>query len=137
MSTPPNAASADQPVTAAPTDQPVSAEATDQSVPVPPAKRTAAEIQADLERTRAELSRTVDELADRVDPRAHVNAAKERVAELASDGTEQLKEAGAQAKDAATHFVSDVRSGEPRALAVAGAAVAAVAGLVAILIRRR
>lgn len=82
-----------------------------------PAPRTAEQIEADLRRTREELTRTVDELAGRVDPRRHAAEAKDK----------------AQAK--ATGFVDAVKSGDVKAI---GAAVGAVAALgLAIAVSRR
>lgn len=80
-----------------------------------PRKRTAAEIEEDLRRTREELTRTVDELSDRLDPRAQAKAAA----------------------DKGKAFVDEVRAGEPRAVQIAGGALAAVAGIVGIAILRR
>ncbi|GAB2981107.1 MAG TPA: DUF3618 domain-containing protein [Actinotalea caeni] len=84
---------------------------TDQQQP----KRSAAEIEADLRRTREELTRTVDEISDRLDPRRQAQAAA----------------------DKGRAFVEDVRAGEPRAVQIAGGALAAIAGLVGIAILRR
>ncbi len=79
------------------------------------AERSAAEIEADLRRTREELTRTVDEISDRLDPRRQAQAAA----------------------DKGRAFVEDVRAGEPRAVQIAGGALAAIAGLVGIAILRR
>lgn len=84
---------------------------TDQQQP----KRSAAEIEADLRRTREELTRTVDEISDRLDLRRQAQAAA----------------------DKGRAFVEDVRAGEPRAVQIAGGALAAIAGLVGIAILRR
>ena len=84
---------------------------TDQQQP----KRSAAEIEADLRRTREELTRTVDEISDRLDPRRQAQAAA----------------------DKGRAFVEDVRAGEPRAVQIAGGVLAAIAGLVGIAILRR
>lgn len=80
-----------------------------------PRKRTAAEIEADLRRSREELTRTVDELSDRVDPRRQAQAAA----------------------DKGRAFVEDVKAGEPRAVQIAGGVLAAVAGVVGLAILRR
>ncbi|ACQ81755.1 hypothetical protein Bcav_3513 [Beutenbergia cavernae DSM 12333] len=86
--------------------------------PKPP-KRSAAEIEADLQRTREDLTRTVDELAGRVDPREQVSRATEK------------------ATSAVSGFVDDVRAGQPRALAILGGIVAAVGAVVAVSRRKR
>jgi ABC-type branched-subunit amino acid transport system ATPase component len=80
-----------------------------------PKKMTAEEIKADLERQRAELTATVGELSYKVNPKRQVEAAK---AGAAANGL----------KDSAAQFADDVRSGDRKALSIAGA-VAAVAGL--------
>ncbi len=102
-----------------------------------PRKRTVAEIEADNARARAELSRTVDELADRVDPRAHVAAAKDRAAEAASEVAGAARAKAAVAQDAAAGFVDDVARRDPKALAIAAGALAAVVAIVLISIRKK
>jgi len=102
-----------------------------------PRKRTVAEIEADNARARAELSRTVDELADRVDPRAHVAAAKDRASEAASEVAEVAKAKAAVAQDAAAGFVDDVKKRDPKALAIAAGAVAALVAIVLISVRKK
>ncbi|TRW46527.1 DUF3618 domain-containing protein [Georgenia yuyongxinii] len=82
-------------------------------------KRTAEEIEADLARTRRDLTSTVNELSDKLDPRNQVEAAR----------------TAAQAK--ARTFADDVSSGQPKALAIAGGAVAFVGLLVVAAARRR
>ena len=71
-------------------------------------KRTAAEIEADLEARRADLSRSVDELVDRVHP-------------------------GKQA----SRFVTRLKAGEPRAVAIVGGTAVVVVGLVGVLVLRK
>jgi hypothetical protein len=82
-------------------------------------KRTAEEIEADLARTRSELTRTVNELSDRLDPRTQVEAARTAATEKART------------------FADDVRTGEPRAVAVAGGAVAFLGLLIVAAARGR
>ena len=101
----------------------------DETTPAAP-KRSVAEIKADLDREREAISRTVDDLADRVDPRAHAAAAAQRATDVATETVEI-------AREKATDFVEDVRSGQPRALAIIGGAVAAVAAIVAISVRKK
>ncbi|PWD51760.1 hypothetical protein C8046_15005 [Serinibacter arcticus] len=102
-----------------------------------PRKRSVAEIQADNERRRAELGRTVDELADRVDPRAHVEAAKQRATDVAGEVTEVAKVKAGEVQEVAAAFVDDVKKREPRALAIVGGAVAALAAIIAISARKK
>jgi hypothetical protein len=78
-------------------------------------KRTAAEIEDDLRRRREELTRTVDEISDKVDPRRQAQAAA----------------------DKGRAFVEDVKAGEPRAVQIAAGVAAAVAGIIGITILRR
>ncbi len=73
-----------------------------------PRKRTVAEIEADLEARRAELTRSVDSLVERVDPRVQ-----------------------------AANFVEDVKRGETRAMLVIGGAAVLVVGVVGLVILRR
>lgn len=80
-----------------------------------PRKRTAAEIEADLVKTREELTRTVDELSGRLDPRNQARAAA----------------------DKGKAFVNDVKAGEPKAVQIAGGVLAAVAAVVGIAILRK
>src|SRR5699024_7550392 len=56
-----------------------------------PKKRTVAEIEADLQRTREELTRTVDELSGRVDPRRQVE-------EIRNQARAKFSSASAQGK---------------------------------------
>lgn len=79
-----------------------------------PAKRTAAEIEAELERTRAELTRAVDALADRVDPRRPI----------------------AEVKNKGKAFAADLKAKKPAAIATVTGATAAVGAVVALLIVR-
>lgn len=80
-----------------------------------PRKRSAAEIEADLIKTREELTRTVDELSGRLDPRTQAKAAA----------------------DKGKAFVDDVKAGEPRAVQIAAGVGAAVAGIIGIAILRK
>lgn len=87
-------------------------------------KRTPAEIEADLAKTRMDLTNTVNELSDRLDPRAQVDAAKE-----------SAKAAANAASARAMGFKDDVAAGDPKTLGVLAAGLA-TAGI-AILLRLR
>ncbi|GAA4285972.1 DUF3618 domain-containing protein [Georgenia daeguensis] len=89
-------------------------------------KRSQAEIEADLARTRLDLTNTVNELSDRLDPRAQVSAAKESARTAA-------KEAGDRAKE----FKDEVAAGDPRSLGVLVAGLAAAGVAILIKLRRR
>ncbi|MFH5821797.1 DUF3618 domain-containing protein [Georgenia sp. AZ-5] len=81
-------------------------------------KRSAEEIEADIARARLELTSTVDELSDRLDPRAQLDAAR----------------SAATAK--AQTFAGDVKKGEPKAVAIVGGALAFI-GLMIVGAARR
>lgn len=92
-----------------------------------PKKRTAAEIEADLQRTREELTRTVDELSSRVDPRRQVE-------EIRNQARAKFADASAQGKS----FAEDVKAKDPKALGILGAVAAvAVAVAGAVIVRRK
>ncbi|UFU02630.1 DUF3618 domain-containing protein [Ruania suaedae] len=81
-------------------------------------KRSAAQIEADLAATREELTRTVDELSERVDPRR------------------QVKEATEKARTEVSSFVAGLKAGDPKAIGIAGAAAATVLAIVGLSVRR-
>lgn len=89
-------------------------------------KRTAAEIEADLDRTRALLTETVDELSERLDPRKQVQDLKDQAKAMTEGATKQAKT-----------FVDDVKSGDSKALSIVGGAAAAIAAIVGISVLRR
>lgn len=91
-----------------------------------PKKRTVAEIEADLQRTREELTRTVDELSGRVDPRRQVE-------EIRNQARAKFSSASAQGKS----FVDDVKAKDPKALGVLGAVAGVVAAITTAAIVRR
>lgn len=79
-------------------------------------KRTAAEIEADLRRAREELTRTVDEISGRVDPRKQAQ----------------------EAADRGKQFLEDVKAGEPQAVKIAAGVAAVIITVIAgIAIARR
>lgn len=80
-----------------------------------PTKRTAAEIEADLERTRRELTEAVDAVAARVDPRRQI----------------------AKAKAKGKSFASDVKAAKPAALAIIGGTAAAIATVATLAVVRK
>lgn len=71
-------------------------------------KRSAKEIEEDLERTRAELTRNVDQLSDKIDPRRQVS-----------------------------NFVEDVKAGNSKAVGIVGGVAAGLAGVVGLIILRK
>ena len=86
---------------------------------------------ADIDRTRAELARTIDAISDRVNPKKNVNRALEQVRQRAS--LEQLRQRGRAWNSSA--------SGQARSTGPVIAGAAAVAVLVSVtvifLVRRR
>ncbi|MBK5250225.1 MAG: DUF3618 domain-containing protein [Actinomycetales bacterium] len=89
-------------------------------------KRTAAEIEADLLRTREELTRSVDDLSDRLDPRRQAQAVKEQAKTLADGATNRAKS-----------FVDHVKAGDSKAVSIVGVAAAALAAIVGLSVIRR
>lgn len=120
--------------------------------------RSADQIKADLEKTRQGLADTVNELAGRLSPKAGLESAKESVASMANDASRNVKEMTGDAAvaargmmedskqqlavfsdDLSMHaktFVADVKRGDTKTLALAGATVAGIAGLVALAFKR-
>lgn len=91
-----------------------------------PKKRTAAEIEADLERTREELTRAVDDLSARVDPRRQIEEIRRKARAKFSGGSGEDKS-----------FAESVKTGEPKAIAVLGAAAAVVLAVGAAVVVRK
>lgn len=90
-------------------------------------KLTAAEIEEQLERTRAEMTATVDELASRLDPKMHLNNAKEGALNVVSN-----------VGDGAKKIADDAGKGDLQAMGIlAGAAIALVGGIALRITRRR
>lgn len=79
-------------------------------------KRSAADIEADLQRTRAELTDTVDELARRLDPKANALAA-----------ADQAKNKANEFADKARGVADDAGKGDAASIGIIVAAVATVA----------
>lgn len=120
--------------------------------------RTIEQIEADLARDRVELAHTLDALKAEMDPRAQaahlaegtkakVSAVAEEAKVRATAVAEEAKlKASAVAEEAkvradvaaeqARSFAGDVAQGKPRALAIAGAAAAAVVGIAVVIARR-
>lgn len=78
--------------------------------------RTPEQIQKDIEITRAQLTDTVDELSERVDPRIKVDQAKAQALDMAD-----------RAKVEAKRFGRKIKAGDPKALGIVGGAVALAA----------
>lgn len=108
------------------------------TTPTPPEhQRSVAEIEADLARTRTELADTLDALKERMDPKVRAEELAEQAKITAFELAEQAKAAASTAGTQAKAFADDVTAGKPRALAVAGAAIALVAAGIVLAARRR
>lgn len=97
--------------------------------------RSAVEIESDLARTRAELTSTVNELTEMLDPRRQVENAKDSLREAVDRTTasarQSVQDLGVQAKN----FLEDVKGGDPKSVGVLTAGVATA--LVTLVIRSR
>jgi hypothetical protein len=107
-----------------------------QSDTTPQRQRTVAEIEADLARTRGELAETLDLLKDRMDPRIRAEELAAQAKEKASGVASQARDLAGTASEQAKRFAGDVAARKPRALAVAGAAAAVLAGVIVLVARR-
>lgn len=91
--------------------------------------RSASQIEADLQATRAELEETVAALTDKLNPKAQLDQLGESVKNTAEKGMDEAKK-----------IVEGAKKKDPRSLAIlggVGAAVALAAGLVVMGIVRR
>lgn len=98
--------------------------------------RTPDQVEADLVRLRAELSETVNELVDQVNPVTKINEAKEQVGAALQHASDSAKSAVSGLGASAQSFAEKVKKGDPTALGILGAGAAAVAAGVAVVIRR-
>ncbi len=110
--------------------------------------RSAEQIEVDLQRKREELASTVNELADRLDPK---NLAKEasdqakvKVAAFTDTARTKANEFADTAKTQASSFadtakktVSEAQNGDSRALAILASGTLALLGGIALLLRRK
>lgn len=99
-------------------------------------KRTPEQVEADLARTRQELAASVDELSTMLDPREQIKDVKANVKAAVDRSTEAAKHAVDGAGVKAQSFLDDVKSGDPKAIGIAGAGAAAL-GILAALVARR
>lgn len=110
--------------------------------------RSAEQIEVDLQRKREELASTVNELADRLDPK---NLAKEasdqakvKVAAFTDTARTKANEFADTAKTQASSFadtakktVGEAQNGDSRALAILAGGTLALLGGLALLLRRK
>ena len=111
-------------------------------------KRSAEEIEADLARTRAELTDTVNILSERLSPKTQIENAKQTAKAAAGDLNEKAMAFADTAAGKASEFaetasvkakdvIEEAAEGDPKAIAIIGGAVAGAVLLVTALIRRR
>ncbi|WP_164505525.1 MULTISPECIES: DUF3618 domain-containing protein [unclassified Actinobaculum] len=88
-------------------------------------QRSIAQIEAELRRTREEMTQTVNELAGRLDPKVVAKAA-----------TDQAKKKAATATTRVKALVHDAKSGDLRAIGILAGSVVVVVGLGVLVICR-
>ncbi|MFC7407162.1 DUF3618 domain-containing protein [Georgenia alba] len=91
-----------------------------------PNKPSIAELEARIAKMRLDVTTTVDELSDRIDPRRQIENAKAQVKDMLS-----------AAGDRAQAFRKDVASGDPKSLGILAVGVAAVGLVITVKILRR
>ena len=97
------------------------------NAPTDDASPEVADLQADIERTRADLAETVDQLTAKLDVKTRV---RKSVADTKEDATAQLLKLRDQATD-------EQGKPTPKALGIGGGALAAVIAVVVIALWRR
>lgn len=99
-------------------------------------KRSAEDIEADLERTRAELAKSVDELSTMIDPRVQMREAKDKLKAAVGRSKDSAQHATEGVEVKAKSLLDDVKNGDPKAIGIVGAAVATIAAATVVLARR-
>lgn len=99
-------------------------------------KRTPEDIEADLARTRQELAGSVDELSTMLDPREQIKETKANLKAALDRTGESARHAARGAETRAQALLDDVKGGDPKAIGLIGAGVAAIAAVAAIASRR-
>lgn len=82
-------------------------------------ERSVKDIEEELERTRLEMTATVNELAGRLDPK-----------KLGKDAAESAKAKAKEAGDKAKEVLDDARHGDVKSIAIVAGAAAAAVGLI-------
>lgn len=95
-----------------------------------------AEIQAQLKATREEITQTLSQLVDQVDPRQAVKRSKEQAQATAADLQEQAKASVADLREQAKATVEEAKGGDTRAIAIVAGVAAGVLAVGALVIRR-
>ena len=111
-------------------------------------KRSAEEIEADLARTRSELTDTVNLLSNRLSPKTQLDNAKQTAKATAADLNEKAMAWADTAAGKAASFaetasvkskdvVEEAAEGDPKAIAIIGGVVAGAAAIIAAAFLRR
>ncbi|MEE6281883.1 DUF3618 domain-containing protein [Georgenia sunbinii] len=99
-------------------------------------KRSTQQIETDLERTREELARSVDQLSTMIDPRVQIQGAKDNLKAALDRSKDSAQHAAEGAGAKARSLLEEVKQGDPKAIGTVGAGLAIVAAAVTILARR-
>lgn len=95
--------------------------------------RSPAQIEADLARTREDLTATLNELVDQVDPRKAAQRGKESAQAAVADLSERAKDTAAELQAKGKQTIEDAKAGDTRArglIAGAGVGLALVGALI-------
>lgn len=101
-----------------------------------PVERTEADIQAELESLRLQMTQTVDELFGRVQPDYLVSQAKQNAQDKITELSEKTREKAQEFKTLAAKTAQDAREGDVEALKRVGYAAAGVVAVTALVIWR-
>ena len=92
---------------------------------------------ADIDRTRAELARTIDAISERVNPKRNVDRALEQARQRVSEVTERVNREVSQVSERVNREVGQRASQIDPVMVGAAAAVVLVGVTVLFLVRRR
>ncbi|MDO5700189.1 MAG: DUF3618 domain-containing protein [Bowdeniella nasicola] len=109
--------------------------------------RSVKDIQKDLDRRRKELADSVNQLANRVNPKSSIESVKASFMSKAKDASKSANSATDDAKraakvfadEASMHakvFMDDVKRGDTKTIAIAGVAAASLVALIGLSLKR-
>ncbi|MEE6271726.1 DUF3618 domain-containing protein [Georgenia wangjunii] len=98
--------------------------------------RSATQIESDLARTRAELTSTVNELSEMLDPRKQVENAKNSVREAVDRTSASARQTVEDLRVQAKNFLEDVKGGDPKSVGFLGAGVAVALTALVVRVKR-
>lgn len=101
-----------------------------------PVERTEADIQAELESLRLQMTQTVDELFGRVQPAYLVSQAKQNAQDTIAELSEKTREKAQEFKTLAAQTAKDAREGDVEALKKVGYAAAGAVAVTVLVIWR-